>query len=447
MLNKKTVAIIGLGYVGLPLALLADRKGYSVIGIDADKRRIKLISQKISPFVDQEVTSQLQNSNLQLSSDPTLISKVQTIVVCVPTPVDECCIPDLTPVLAASKSIAANLVKGQLVILESTINPGVCDEEVIPLIEKVSGKKCGQDFFLAHCPERINPGDPKWNVSNIARVVGGHDKESLKRAVAFYEDIIDAAIRPMGSLKEAEAVKVVENSFRDVNIAFVNELAMSFTKLGINVVNVIDGAATKPFSFMPHYPGAGVGGHCIPVDPYYLIEYAKRNGFNHTFLSAARGINRGMPAFTVDLLESELAELGMKIKGSKIAVLGLSYKPNVGDLRESPSIVILSQLEARGANIAVHDPYFTGYKDYQTSFNPRRDPAMFESAKDMDASDLYGLFLDADAVLIATAHRQYKDLSADDFSQAGVKVVIDGRNILDKDSFEATPVRYRGIGR
>ena len=446
-MEKQSVAVVGLGYVGLPLALLAKKQGYTVTGIDYDKEKVELINRGVSPFIDSSITKELKANPIEASSDYQAVGNADIVIVCVPTPVDEQYMPDLMPVTSACTAIAKVMHKGQLVIIESTINPGVCDEVIVPLLEKESGLKCGIDFFLAHCPERINPGDPEWDVSNIARVVGGHDKKSLELAVAFYEDIVDATIKPMGSLKEAEAVKVVENSFRDVNIAFVNELAMSFNKLGIDVVNVIDGAATKPFAFMPHYPGTGVGGHCIPVDPYYLIEYAKKNGFHHEFLKTARSINNGMPNFTIDLLRQELEAAGKNIDGAKVTVLGLSYKANVGDLRESPSIKIIQELEAHGAEIAVNDPYIDNYRGYAKSFTHQPEKAFFENAADLSLVGIRNSFNGADAVIIATAHAEYKKLTADDFTQAGIAVVIDGRNMFKKNIFESTAVRYKGIGR
>ncbi len=448
---KQSVAIIGLGYVGLPLAILADKKGFKVVGIDADASKVAAIQQGASPFYDPEVTADLAKTSLTATSDITAIADVDTIVVCVPTPVDENYNPDLTPVRNACTAIAHNLHAGQLIIIESTINPGVCDEVIIPLLEEASGLSCGTDFYLAHCPERINPGDTRWNVSNIARVVGGNDAISLKRATAFYAAVVDAPIKPMGSLKEAEAVKVVENSFRDINIAFVNELAMSFTKLGIDVVNVIDGAATKPFAFMPHYPGAGVGGHCIPVDPYYLIEYAQRNGFSHEFLRAARGINNAMPEFAVERCADGLEEAGIPLKGARVTVLGLSYKPDVGDLRESPALEIIEILKRKGAHVAAFDPYITAYEGGVPAAHAdaEREPAAFyETATALTANDdLRQAVQGADAVLIATAHAEFKQIDPTFLKAEGIKVVADGRNYLNKAAVTKAGLIYRGIGR
>lgn len=432
MMINEAVGVIGLGYVGLPLAVLTQKKGYQVLGFDSDKNKVDLINNQKSPFYDVDLVNDLVNSNITATDQFGKLKDCQIVIVCVPTPVDNCYMPDLGPVKNACKNIANNIVKGQLIIIESTINPGVCEEIVIPLIEKESGLKCGLDFDIAHCPERINPGDTKWNVGNIARVVGGYDDVSLSRAVNFYESIIDAKIKPMDSIKEAEAVKVVENSFRDVNIAFVNELAMSFDKLGINIVNVIDGAATKPFSFMAHYPGAGVGGHCIPVDPYYLIEYAKLNGFNHRFLSVAREINNSMPKYVLDILQEQLNLVELPIKNQNIAVLGLSYKPNVGDLRESPSLEIIELLNSHGANVIAYDPYIS---------------ELPSSLSCQIAENIADALENTSAIIVATAHDEFVNISPAKLKNKKLKVVIDGRNCLDKASYLKQGFKYHGIGQ
>lgn len=424
--KKEQITVIGLGYVGLPLALLAEKKGYEVIGIDTDSKKIKLINDKISPFEDEKITNQLKNSSIVATDDLTKIKDSSIIIICVPTPVYENHIPNLEPVKGACNSVAPFIQKGQLVILESTVNPGVSEDTVLPILEEKSGLKCGEDFYLAHCPERINPGDEKWNVENINRVVGAFCKQGLEKAVAFYKTILSGKIKPMNSLKEAEAVKVVENSFRDINIAFVNELAMSFSRLNIDIVNVIEGAATKPFAFMPHFPGCGVGGHCIPVDPYYLIEYAKKSGFDHDFLALARRINIKMPSFTAKQAMLELNKKNISINNAKVTVLGLSYKPNIDDCRESPSFEIIKALERYGANVVTFDPFV-----FDKSTVKNLDKAL----------------KDAKAVVIATSHDVFKKLTPDDFIKNGVEVVIDGRNCLVKDDFIKSKVSYRGIGR
>lgn len=415
------VAIVGLGYVGLPLALLAAKKGYDVTGFDLDKGKIAKVNKHQDPIGEEYIAKNLTNSTLMASSDFKLIRSCDIVIICVPTPVKNDYQPDLEPLKGAVAAVSKYLKKGSLVIVESTINPGVCDEVVIPLIEKESGFKINKDFYVSHCPERINPGDKKWSVENIPRVAGSSSQDGLKKTVAFYQSIIDAPIKPMVSIKEAEAVKVVENSFRDVNIAFVNELAMSFSHLGINVKNVIDGAATKPFSFMAHYPSIGVGGHCIPVDPYYLIEYARGYGFEHEFLSLARSINNHMPEFTIEQLADGLNEAGLSLKGAKVAVLGLAYKPNVADDRESPSYKVIAHLKDKGAVVETYDPFFIDKSSVKT---------LAEALKDKDA------------IIVATNHREFLDM---DLGKLNVKVFLDGKNAFDNTKL-APGIIYRGIG-
>lgn len=426
-IKDKKVNIIGLGYVGLPLALLAAQKGYEVTGIDWNVEKVTLIKQKQSPFDDSAIQEQIKNTDLFVTTDFESVATADIVIICVPTPVDENKQPDYTPVRTACESIGPYIHANQLIILESTVNPGVCEEIIVPILEHACGLTIGKEISLAHCPERINPGDIKWNVSNIPRVVGGFDKKSCDRAVAFYSAIITAAIRPMKSLKEAEAVKVVENSFRNINIAFVNELAQSFAKLNIDVVNVIDGAATKPFAFMPHYPGCGIGGHCIPVDPYYLIEYAKKTaGFNHDFLALACRINEEMHVYTVSLLDEELLKNRKTLKDARITVLGISYKKDVDDYRESPALKIIKILEEKGAIVTSFDPHVLSKSTVQTL-----------------AESLIG----ADAVLIATDHSEFRKLTGKDFAKSGITIIVDGKNCLDKEGMEEQGISYVGIGR
>lgn len=424
--NNNTIAIVGLGYVGLPLALLASKKGYKVNGVIRNPEKADLINQRISPIHDEKIIEDLKTTTLEATTDFTKVKEASIIIICVPTPIDFNHMPDLEPVISATTNVGKNLRKGQTVILESTVNPGVCEEVMLPILEKESGLKGGSDFYFAHCPERINPGDPKWNVENINRVVGSLEEKGLKIATDFYQSILRGTIKQMGNLKEAEACKVVENSFRDINIAFVNELALSFSNLGIDVVRVIDGAATKPFAFMPHYPGCGVGGHCIPVDPYYLIEYAKKKGFYHDFLSLARRINNSMPEYTVELVVKGLNEKGVAIHGAKVAVLGLAYKGNIDDDRESPSYEIIRYLKENGADVVIYDPYVVKKSTVQTL-----DEALSE----------------AKAVVLATGHQDFRKITPELLINSGVRVLVDGRNFFNKDDFLSKEIIYKGIGR
>ena len=420
-----SVSIVGLGYVGLPLAVLSARKGHKVVGIDISEKRVALINDGVSPFYDEAITEHLKERKLRAVTNFSPVRDSEIIVVCVPTPVRTDHSPDLEPLISACTAIVPHLVPGSLVIIESTVNPGICDSIVLPILES-TGLKVGVDIELSHCPERVNPGDSEWGVENIHRVAGSHTPQGLERTLAFYSSIITGNIRAMHSLKEAEAVKIVENTFRDINIAFVNELALSFDLLGVDTVNVIEAASTKPFAFMAHYPSCGVGGHCIPVDPYYLIAEGKRNGFDHEFLSLARKINNRMPIHTVDLLERTMKERGFVLSGARITVLGLAYKADIDDARESPSEKIIEELRRRGAEVVAYDPYV-------------KAPS--------DASSLEEALAGARGAIVATAHRAFKSLLPRDFLDRGVSVVIDGKNCLPKQVFIDAGIAYRGIGR
>ncbi|MFP4524632.1 MAG: nucleotide sugar dehydrogenase [Candidatus Woesearchaeota archaeon] len=411
----KDVCILGLGYVGYPLAVLAQEKGFDVKGLDLDQGKLDLIAKGVDPVTKEENGVTFPAAK----DDPSSISGADVILVCVPTPVDETKMPDLSPVKGACEAVAKNLdpARKPVVIVESTINPGVMEDVVRPLFES-HGRVVGEDVFLAHCPERINPGDPKWHVGNIPRVLGAFTKEGLDKAYGFYTSILEGEVKKMSNIRTAEACKVVENAFRDINIAFVNELARSFEMLDIDVVEVIDGAATKPFAFMAHYPGCGVGGHCIPVDPYYLIERAKTKGFDHRFLKLAREINESMPEHAVSLLADALNERRMSVNGTTVGLLGLSYKADVGDDRESPSYRILEFLKKKGALVVTHDPHLA-----------------------CDEPDLEELQKRCDVLLVATDHKEYRDL---DLSK--VKVLVDGRNMFARRELPGS-ITYRGIGR
>jgi UDP-N-acetyl-D-glucosamine dehydrogenase len=424
-MENKTLAVVGMGYVGLPLAVQAAIKGWTVTGIDIDEEKVNEINKGNVPFGDKLLELELNKVKIIATSDFKQVRGQDVVVVCVPTPIFDNKLPNYGPLENACKNIALRLTRGTLVIIESTVNPGVCEEIVLPILEKYSGIE-RSEILLAHCPERINPGDDSWRVANIPRVVGGLNQESTKLAFDFYRSIIDAEIRQMGSLKEAEAVKIVENSFRNINIAFVNELAQSFSKLGIDVVKVIEGAATKPFAFMAHFPGCGVGGHCIPVDPYYLIDYAKKNGYKHRFLSLACKVNEEMPEYTVELLRQELEKQEKYLEGAHVAVLGLSYKANIGDVRESPSFRIIETLKASGVGVKVYDPFVSD-----------------EHSVDNFDSTLEGV----DAIIVATGHDKFLDLSPKDLANRKIKILIDGRNCLNKDDFIDAGISYRGIGR
>jgi nucleotide sugar dehydrogenase len=420
------VGVVGLGYVGLPLAVRAKEKGYSVLGFERTAEKAEIINSGKSPFEDDYLEENLPKHPVEATTDTSRLKECDIILICVPTPVDALHNPDLKPVRGASESVAENLKPGALVVLESTVNPGVSEEVIKPIFEK-AGYKIGEDVFIAHCPERINPGDPKWNVTNIPRVVGAFTEKGLEKAVSFYESIIDGEIKPMKHIREAEACKVVENSFRDINIAFVNELAKSFDAMNIDVKDVIDGAATKPFAFLPHYPGRGIGGHCIPVDPYYLIERAKQAGFDHKFLRTSRAINNSMPAYTVELLQDKLNEVKMPLNGTKVGLLGIAYKPNIDDDRESPYYQIVAELNKHKAEIISYDPHL-----------PEKS----------DVNALEDILEQAEALIYVTNHQEFENvLNGELLKKYDIKVVVDGVNTLDKEDILAQGILYKGIGR
>jgi len=423
--QNKTIGVVGLGYVGLPLAVRAKERGYNVLGFERTQEKADIINSGESPIEDEYLEENLPKNPIEATTDTTRLKECDIVLICVPTPVDEFHNPDIGPVRGATESISKNLKPGALVVLESTVNPGVSEEVVRPIFE-ADGHEVGKDVFIAHCPERINPGDPKWNVTNIPRVVGAFTKEGLAKAVTFYEAIIDGKIKPMKHIREAEACKVVENSFRDVNIAFVNELAKSFDAMNIDVKDVIDGAATKPFAFMPHYPGRGIGGHCIPVDPYYLIERAKRAGFDHKFLRTSRAINNSMPAYTVELLQDKLNEAKMPLNGTKIGLLGIAYKPNIDDDRESPYYEIVKELRKHKAEIISYDPHIM---------------------KRSDVDSMEELLEKSEAIVFVTNHKEFAGLNGKMLKKYDIKVIIDGMNTLDKDDINDSGVLYKGIGR
>ncbi|MDO8537360.1 MAG: nucleotide sugar dehydrogenase [archaeon] len=428
MQEEKSVCIIGLGYVGLPLACLCAKNGYKVFGFDTHSDKVEKINQGISPIDDEELKQQVSELKGKISAfdDERVIANSSIVIVCVPTPVDESKNPDLNPLIEACKSIKKNMRKNQLIIIESTVNPGVTRKIVLPILES-SSMKAGKDFFLGYCPERIDPGNVVFKIEKIARVVGGIDEASLEKTSKFYESIIDAKIKKLNSMEAAEAVKIFENTFRDVNIAFVNELAMSFARMNIDIKEVIEGASTKPFGFMAFYPGPGCGGHCIPVDPYYLINDARLNGFHHEFLSHARKINESMPLYVVELIQNALNEKSKAMQNSKIAVLGVAYKANVDDIRESPSLEVIHELQKRKANLKIFDPHVKHKSNVES----------FEQA-----------LKDSDLVVVLTHHSFFvENLSPKLLKQHNIDAIIDARNCLNKEAFEKEGIYYKGIGR
>lgn len=421
------ISVLGMGYVGFPLACaIAKKTSHNLVGYDINPNKVDLVNKNISPVDDEQAEKDIKEISFEASVDDSILADSDIYIVCVPTPVIGGYTPDLGPVRSSLETISKYLKKGQIVIIESTINPGVCDEIAIPLLEELTKMKAGVDFDVAHCPERINPGDPRWNVYNIPRNIGSTSPNATKKAAELYREIVDGEINEMPDLKTTEATKIIENTFRDINIAFVNELAKSFDVLGINLDVVIKAAANKPFAFMPHFPSCGVGGHCIPVDPYYLIERAKQSGFDHKFLKLAREINNSMPDYTVDQLAILLNDIAKPLNGTKVGLLGMSYKADVGDLRESPAIEVQNLLLQRGVDLSIYDPYFL---DISTE-------------KSLD-----DILDKVDALVICTNHKAFVNLKIDELVDKKIKVVVDGKNCLSDDFISTDKLLYKGIGR
>ena len=383
------VGIVGLGYVGLPLAVAFADVGVEVVGLDTDPARVEALGRGES-YVEDVPDSALEalGDSFTATTEYAALGPVETIVVCVPTPLTDSREPDLSYLESAGRALAGVIRKGQTVILESTTYPGTTREVLGPLLEQ-SGLSAGEDFHLAFSPERIDPGRTDYTIRTTPKLVGGIDPPSTESAARTYGLICDEVVRLSGP-DAAELAKLLENVFRSVNIALVNELAQLCERLGIDVWEVVDAASTKPFGFMRFDPGPGMGGHCLPIDPFYLAFRAKQYDFNPGFVELAGKINQSQPEFCVSLAERVLNDSGLPVKGSKVLVLGVAYKPGVGDTRESPAIRIISMLEALGANVSYHDPHVPELEGERVGVG--LDPALGE----------------ADLAIIVTAHPEFE---------------------------------------
>jgi UDP-N-acetyl-D-glucosamine dehydrogenase len=388
---KARVGVVGLGYVGLPLAVEFARAGFRVTGVEAGAARAASLRRGRSYIGDvpsAEVARLLRAGLLDVRTDGSSLDRCDAVVICVQTPLRKSKEPDLGAVVAACGEVAKHLRRGQLVVLESTTYPGTTEEVVRPALEK-SGLKAGRDFFLAFSPERVDPGNEKWNIANTPKVVGGIDAASTRLAAALYRKIVRTVV-PVSSAGAAELVKLLENSFRAVNIALINEMAQICHKLGLDVWEVVGAAATKPFGFMPFWPGPGIGGHCIPKDPQLLTWKMKSLNFQARFIELATGINGAMPDYTVSRIAHALNKDGRAVKGSRILALGVAYKPGVSDYRESPALDVMHLLAEEGAKV-----------DYADAFVPKAEAAgRTWRARALTDAAVKG----ADLVLILTAH-------------------------------------------
>jgi UDP-N-acetyl-D-glucosamine dehydrogenase len=411
----KKISVVGLGYVGLPLSLQFARSGVSVLGLDSDDFKVKSINAGktyLKHFTSQIIAEQVNAGRFEATSDPSRISEVNAVLICVPTPLDYHREPDLSFVLDTARTIAPYLQKGVLVTLESTTYPGTTEEELRLALEAGSGMKAGTDFHLAYSPEREDPGRDDASVKTIPKVVGGYTTKCAKLAEDLYGQALDK-IHIVSSCRTAEATKLLENIFRSVNIALVNELKIVYEAMGIDVHEVIEAAATKPFGFMAFRPGPGLGGHCIPIDPFYLTWKAREFGKNTRFIELAGEINTAMPEYVISKVADALNEEGKAIKGSKILILGLAYKANVDDCRESPSFVLMEKLEAKGASVEFNDPFVPAVP-------PTREHAHFTGKKSVVIEDSFCL------ILVSTDHAEYKNFDFSEYSS----LMVDSRNCI-----------------
>ncbi len=412
------VGIVGLGYVGLPLAREFCKGGAKVLGFDINSRAVKSINRGRSPMKHiphATMAEMVKSGRFRATDNMSELSKPDSLLICVPTPLTKNREPDLRYVESTCRTISKYLRKGQLVVLESTTYPGTTREVILPMLEE-SGLKVEKDFFLAFSPEREDPGNKSFQTATIPKVVGGYGRESLRRALEVYKVAIDTLV-PVDTCEIAEAAKILENTYRCINIALVNELKMLFDRMGIDVWEVIRAASTKPFGFSPFYPGPGLGGHCIPIDPFYLTWRARQYGLPTRFIELAGEINTGMPEYVVQRIADALNEHRKSLKGSRILVLGLAYKPDIDDVRESPSLELIEILRAKGAKVDYNDPYIP-----QTHKQRQHDLQM--KSKTLTAKMLGGY----DAVLIATNHSEY------DYGWIAkhARLVVDTRNATAK---------------
>ena len=414
--RQAVVGIVGQGYVGLPLALVFNQAGFPVVGLDLDSKKVEALNRGesyIKHIGADRVANAVKTGRLRASSDFDELKSCDAVLICVPTPLGQHREPDLSFVLDSTKAVAKRLHKGQLVVLESTTYPGTTDEDCLPILE-ATGLKTPDDFLLAFSPEREDPGNPDFQTKTIPKVVGGVNDASTDAAVALYSAAIDTVVR-VSSARVAESSKLLENIFRSINIALVNELKMTFDRMGIDIWEVIEAAKTKPFGFKPFYPGPGLGGHCIPLDPFYLSWKAAEYGIWTRFIELAGEINTHMPHYVVDKTVKALNAAGKSINGAKVLVLGLSYKEDIDDDRESPSYEIIELLQEAGAKVEYCDPYF-----------PKARHGRKHKLELCSIPCTADAFAGYDAVVLSTGHKQFRDPAL----YAKVNLVVDTRNAV-----------------
>jgi len=418
-INEKTavVGVVGLGYVGLPLAVEKAKAGYKVIGFDVQAERVNMVNEGnnyIGDIVDKDLKMVVSNGALKATTDYSRIKEVDCVAICVPTPLDAYQQPDISYVKASSEEISKHMHSGMLVVLESTTYPGTTRELVKPILEKGSGLVCEKDFFLAFSPERVDPGNVQFKTKNTPKVVGGIGRDSTDVAAALYESILESEIFKVSSPEVAEMEKILENTYRNINIGLANEMAIICNKMGINVWEVIEAAKTKPYGFQAFYPGPGIGGHCIPLDPYYLTWKAREFDYHTRLIEISGEINNYMPQYVVERASRILNRFSKPLKGSKILILGIAYKQDIDDFRESPSLKVIENFSKEGSIVSYYDPYVPKFKYKGKKYQGCEFTA--ESLKNIDL------------IVIATAHSTIDY----EFIQRNSKMIFDTKNAMKK---------------
>jgi UDP-N-acetyl-D-glucosamine dehydrogenase len=413
--REASVGIVGLGYAGLPLAMAFAEAGFNVTGVDLNPERVAAVREGRSYLVDVPV--QRLNGlgdHIQATSDYESVRELDALTICVPTPLSKTRTPDISYIVAAAESVAENMRDGQLIVLQSTTYPGTTEEIVLPILER-DGRKVGRDFFLAYAPERVDPGNEDFTIRTTPKLVAGVTEECARRVELLYGTVVDTIV-PVSSTTVAETAKLHENTFRAVNIALANELALMCDKLGISAWEVIEAASTKPFAFLPHYPGPGLGGDCIPVVPQFLAWRLREYGYSAQLIDAAHEINAQMPMFVVQKVSDALNDLGLPIKGSRLLLLGMAYKPNVHDIRESPSLEVMRQLLARGGDVRYCDPWVS-----ELGLDETLHTSVEWSREEVE---------EADCVVVLTAHRQFVEQPLWEHA----RLTVDARNVVPPGS-------------
>lgn len=414
--HKATVGVVGLGYVGLPLAVEKARAGFKTIGFDVQKQKVDMVNaghNYIGDVVNEDLQALVESGMLSATTDFSFVKDVDFIAICVPTPLDAHQQPDISFVKGSAEAIAKHLTKDTIVVLESTTYPGTTEDLLKPILEKGSGLKCGEDFLLGFSPERVDPGNLLYKTKNTPKVVGGIGKEATHVIAEMYRQVLDSDIYEVSSPAVAEMEKILENTYRNINIALVNELTMLCHKLGISMWEVVDAAKTKPYGFQAFYPGPGLGGHCIPLDPYYLSWKAREYGFHTSLIEASGMINDRMPEYTVSRCGEALNRFQKSINGAKVLILGVAYKQDIDDYRESPALRVIEEFQKRGADISYYDPWVAQYK-YKGK--------TYQGLKELNSDVLSK----ADIVVITTAHTNVDY----EMVQKYAKAIFDTKNVM-----------------